>query len=277
MFAGQGFDGTGTLGLLNDLWKYSGGTWTWMGPSNSTKGQNNGVYGTLGTGATGNAPGGRQTAVLWADNAGNIWMFGGLGLDSVGTSNPGSLNGGLPNGTTPEGALLNDLWKFNISSGEWTWVSGGGTTGIANQVGVYGTQQTAASGDVPGSRWSAGGWADSSGNLWFFGGWGYASSLAQSTGFLDDVWEYLPGLNQWIWWKGSRNGIYATEQFGQPYYVPFVQNQPGARRGFGLWQPDSLQYVWVFGGQGYDKTSANGNGYVNDFWTYLGFPKYPNQ
>jgi len=280
MFGGQGFDGTGTLGLLNDLWKYSGGTWTWMGPANSNAGQKNGIYGQLGVAGAGNAPGGRQTAVLWADNAGSIWLFGGLGLDSVGTSGAGSL-GGLPNGTTPNGALLNDLWQFNIGTGQWTWMSGGGATGLANQVGVYGTQQTAAAGQFPGSRWSAGGWADSSGNIWFFGGWGYASSLAQSTGFLNDVWEYIPSLNQWIWWKGSsnvnQNGNYASELLGVgPYYVPFIQNQPGARRGFGLWQQDADGYVWVLGGQGYDKTSASGNGYVNDMWTYLPFPYYPN-
>jgi hypothetical protein len=73
------------------------------------------------------------------------------------------------------------------------------------------------------------------------GGWGYASSLAQSTGFLNDVWEYDQSLNQWI-----------------------------------FWQPDSLDYFWVFSGQGFDATTTK-NGYLNDMWTYLPFPKYPNQ
>jgi len=111
----------------------------------------------------------------------------------VGTRlNAGSLNGGLPNGTLANGALLNDLWKYNISSGLWTWVSGGN---LANQNGVYGTQQTAAASNIPGSRWSTAAWTDASGNLWFFGGWGYASSLAQSTGFLNDTWEYQPAAD----------------------------------------------------------------------------------
>ena len=51
---------------------------------------------------------------------------------------------------------------------------------------------------------------------------------------------------------------------------------PGGRRGMAFWPQDSLDYVWVFGGQGFDSTS-NTNGYLNDFWTYLGYPKYPNQ
>lgn len=285
MFGGQGFDSAGNLGLLNDLWKYNiaAQTWTWMGPTGSNVGQNNGVYGTLGAAGAANAagPGGRQTPVVWADNAGNIWVFGGLGLDSVGTRNPGTLNG-LSNGTvTAEGALLNDLWKFNIAAGTWTWVSGGGASGLANQNGIYGTQLTGASGNIPGSRWSGVGWSDSLGNLWLFGGWGYGSTLAQSTGFLNDVWEYVPGIGQWVWWKGSsnvnQNGSYKTPLDPNNYNVPFTNSTPGGRRGMAFApQQDSFDYIWIFGGQGFDSTSTTNN-YLNDFWTYLGYPKYPNQ
>ena len=81
---------------------------------------------------------------------GNIWLFGGLGLDSVGTRSAGSLSGGLPNGTsTTDGALLNDLWKFNTATRQWTWISGGAATGLANQTGVYGTAQVAAAHEFP--------------------------------------------------------------------------------------------------------------------------------
>ena len=275
MFGGQGYDSAGNVGLLNDLWMYKAGQWTWVGPANSSTSQNNGVYGPLGTPATGNYPGGRQTPVLWADNNGNLWLFGGLGLDSVGTQNPGTA-GTLPDGSTPEGALLNDLWQYNIGTQEWTWMSGGGATGLAEQIGVYGTQQVAAAGFYPGSRWGSSGWSDSNGNLWFFGGWGYASSLAQSTGFLDDIWEYHttgPNVGLWTWWKGSSNvneaGNYPTYLAVQ-YGVHFVNNQPGARRGVALWSQDSSENIFMFGGQGYDSIDANG--YIGDTWTYLPFP-----
>lgn len=278
MFGGQGYDSSGNVVLLNDLWKYSGGQWTWVGPAGSNVGQNNGTYGTLGTGSTSNFPGGRQTALLVADNSGNLWLFGGLGLDSIGTQNPGNI-GGLPPGTAPEGALLNDLWQYNITTQAWTWVSGGGATGLANQVGMYGTQQTPAAGFFPGSRWSSTGWIDSNGNIWVFGGWGYASSLAQSTGFLNDVWEFEPSTGLWTWWKGSSNvnqaGSYPT-QFPDPIGLPFVGNTPGARSGVAFWpqnpfQPTTMNgYVWGFGGQAFD---LNGNnGYLADTWTYLQFP-----
>jgi len=278
VFGGQGIDGNGTLGLLNDLWKYNiaANTWTWMGPTNSNVGQNNGVYGAQGTALAANAagPGGRQTALLWADNSGNVWLFGGLGLDSVGTSGAGSLSGGLPNGTTPNGALLNDLWKFNIASGQWTWVSGGAAAGLANQTGVYGTAQVVAATNVPGSRWSMAGFADASGNLWLFGGWGYASSLAQNTGYLNDVWEFQQTTQKWIWWKGSSDvnqaGSYPLE-FRVSLGIPFVENTPGSRRGVAFWQQqDPGEYFWVFGGEGYDVTGASG--YMNDTWNYLPFP-----
>jgi len=278
MFGGQGYDSTGNVVLLNDLWKYSGGSWTWVGPSVSNVGQQNGVYGTLGTGSTSNYPGGRQTALLVADNSGNLWLFGGLGLDSLGTQNPGNI-GGLPPGTAPEGALLNDLWQYNIATQQWTWVSGGGATGLANQVGMYGTQQTAAAGFFPGSRWSSSGWIDSNGNIWVFGGWGYASSLAQSTGFLNDVWEFEPTTGLWTWWKGSSNvnqaGNYPT-QFPDPLGLPFVGNTPGGRSGVAFWPQNPFQpatmngYVWGFGGQAFDQ--KGNNGYMADTWTYLQFP-----
>ena len=274
MFGGQGYDSNGKIGLLNDLWKYSGGVWTYIAaPSNSNVGQNNGVYGTLGVTGTGNYPGGRQTAVLWADNNGNLWLFGGLGLDSVGTQNPGDI-GNLPEGSTPQGALLNDLWEYNIVTQSWTWMSGGGATGLAEQIGVYGSQQVPAAGFYPGSRWGSPGWSDSNGNLWFFGGWGYASSLAQSTGFLDDIWNTIRLASTRGFGLGGRaqqrqrGGQYA-KYLPVQYGVPFVNFQPGARRGVALWQQDATDNVWMFGGQAFDSIGANG--YMGETWTYLPF------
>jgi len=105
------------------------------------------------------------------------------------------------------------------------------------------------------------------------GGRGYGSSLAQSTGFLNDVWEYQRSSGQWIWWKGSSDvnqpGNYPT-QFSPSYGIPFVNNTPGGRRGMAFWQPDSLDYFWVFGGEGFD--SASKPDCINDLWRYLPFP-----
>ncbi len=133
LFGGQGVDSAGTIGLLNDLWEYNpvANQWTWIGPSASNVANQNGSYGTQGTGSGTTAPGGRQAAVLWADTSGNIWLFGGFGLDSAGTGNAGP---------PPAGAILNDLWEFNITTKQWTWVSG---NNLANQTGTYGAEATA--------------------------------------------------------------------------------------------------------------------------------------
>ena len=137
LFGGQGVDSAGNTGLLSDLWKFSGGQWTWVAGSNLAN--VNGVYGTKGSGALANTPGGRQAGVLWVDPSGNVWLFGGFGLDSAGTGGPA-------------GAILNDLWEF--TGGQWVWVSG---NNLANQTGTYGTQatnnlSTGAAANVPGSR-----------------------------------------------------------------------------------------------------------------------------
>jgi len=241
-----------TIGILADLWKYNIATqqWTWVSGSNLAS--PDGVYGTKGTAAAANMPGGRQAGVLWVDSTGAVWLFGGFGFDSTGTG-------------SPQGAILNDLWKF--SGGQWTWVSG---DNLADQNGVYGTQTAAAAGNFPGSRWGAVGWTDASNNLWFYGGWGLGSVTTHPNGFLDDVWEYQNSSQQWIWWKGSsdvnQNGQYLTKG------IPYVKNVAGARRGASIWQPDQLHYVWIFGGEGYDASNGSAPGYLDDLWTYLPFP-----
>ncbi len=93
LFGGAGDDSAGNLGDLNDLWKYSGGQWTWMGGSNI--GNQKGVYGAQGTNAPGNVPGARVGFRVWSDATGNLWLFGGTGYDSTGTA-----------------GNLNDLWKY---------------------------------------------------------------------------------------------------------------------------------------------------------------------
>src|SRR5687768_15224660 len=91
--------------------------WTWMHGEDSPN--QYGVYGTQGVSGPLNTPGGRSGAVSWKDLNGNVWLFGGNGFGSM-----------VSNG------LLGDLWKYDVTTREWTWVNG---TGIANQPGLYGT------------------------------------------------------------------------------------------------------------------------------------------
>lgn len=274
LFGGYGVDGSGNYGYMNDLWESTpGGAWTFVGGSNLAN--QNGAYGTQGTAAASNIPGGRQEAVGWADANGNLWLFGGEGEDSVGTTN----------------GILNDLWVYNIANNQWTFVMGSNT---ANQTGVYGLQPfvgppntagaagtaglpTGSSGTFPGSRWGASGWVDAGGNFWLFGGWGLDSTATNGNGALNDMWVYTPNATAgqpgtWTWIKGSNtgsdNGVYGV--LTRPYLTHYVFT-PGGRSNSTQWV-DRYGQLWLFGGEGYDSTSTTGNGYLNDLWRYLPYP-----
>ncbi len=302
LFGGFGYDGSGTIGYLNDLWKYTpGGNWTWVSGGTTNAANQLGIYGTAGIPSASNVPGGRHEAAGWADTNGNLWLFSGEGEDSVGTAN----------------GILNDLWEYSIANNQWTYVMGAvqaspQAIGIANQTGLYepstvvGAVNTTSaantcglasglvnpnpdpsqplpqylcspvntSGFFPGSRWGASAWVDAGGNFWLFGGWGLDSTATNGNGALDDLWVYTPNATDgqpgtWAWVKGSntgsQNGIYGTLTRG--YYTHYTFT-PGGRSNATHWT-DSLGQFWLFGGEGYDATSTTGNGYLNDMWRYL--------
>jgi N-acetylneuraminic acid mutarotase len=241
LFGGAGYDSTGGIGDLNDLWQYSPSTGQWVWVSGGNEDNASGVYGTSGAASAGNVPGGRYSASSWIDLSGNLWLFGGYGYDSA---------GGV--------GRLNDLWQYTPSTRQWVWVSGGKAD---NASGVYGTLGTASAGNVPGARYSASSWIDSSGNLWLFGGFGYDSTGA--SGSLNDLWRYSPSSAQWTWVSGGNadnaSGVYGTQGSAA------ASNVPGARQAANSWI-DSSGNLWLFGGYGYDSTG--GAGYLNDLWQY---------
>jgi hypothetical protein len=220
LFGGEGWGST-MAGGLNDLWEYTptAKTWTWVSGSSTVSAT--GVYGTLGVAAASNTPGARSDSVSWTDTSGNLWLFG--------------------------GGMFNDLWEFNTTTKEWTWVSGSNS---ANAKGVYGTLNLASASNVPGARGSYGygasvSWTDTSGNLWLFGGWGYDSFGTQ--GYLNDLWEFNPTAKTWTWVGGS-NTAYASGVYGT-LGVAAASNVPGARSYAVSWTDNSGNF-WLFGGEG---------------------------
>jgi N-acetylneuraminic acid mutarotase len=221
---------------LNDLWKYSAGQWTWMSGSSSPN--QTGVFGTIGVADPTCVPGARQGGAAWIDKSGNLWLFGGIGLDSSGRSE-----------------YLNDLWEY--SAGEWTWKSG---SSLGAQPGVYGTQGQAAPANVPGARQPAASWVDSAGNFWLFGGSGV--DVNGRIDYLNDLWEYSGGL--WTWVSGSnvvdQPGSYGTQG------VAALTNVPGSRLEAVSWT-DASGNLWLFGGSpGPDGLF----GLFNDLWKFSG-------
>lgn len=234
LFGGYGLDASGTTsGYLNDLWQFDGSHWTWIGGGNSIN--QPGTYGTKGAANTANIPGARSRAVGWVDANGNLWLFGGYGLDASSSV------------TGP----LNDLWKFDGSN--WTWVAG---SNAINQSGTYGTQGTANVANIPGARSRATAWTDSSGAyLWLFGGTGKDAS--GTTGYLNDFWRFDIANNTWTWSAGSDT----VDQNGS-YSAPAM---PGGREGATGWI-DANGYLWLFGGYGLDRYGTTGS--LNDLWQY---------
>uniref|UniRef100_E6PYP9 Galactose oxidase n=1 Tax=mine drainage metagenome TaxID=410659 RepID=E6PYP9_9ZZZZ len=225
LYGGYGVASLSQVGHLSDMWEFSNGQWTWQSGSNtSTK---LAVYGTMGTASANNTPGGRDYAATWTDKSGNFWLFSGIGAP-------------------------NDLWKY--ANGQWTWM-GGSNTFFADTPthGVYGTMGQPSPGNMPGPRWGAATWTDSSGNLWMYGGEGYGAS---GPGALGDLWRYSNGM--WTWMAGS-DQTYPAPDYGQQG-VAAAANTPGWRSGAATWA-DSKGNLWLFGG-------AGNLGEQNDLWKY---------
>jgi hypothetical protein len=248
LFGGQGNTAT-SGGYLNDLWEFSpsagtpgAGTWTWV--SGTSARNQAGSYGTQGTSAAGNAPGGRTGASSWVDSLGNLWLFGGSGYDYAG--NPG---------------YLNDLWEFNPTAGTWTWVSGSNTS---NGNSSYGTVGIPSASNEPGARDVATSWVDASGNFWLFGGYGLDSTnVFANAGNLGDLWGFSPATGLWTWIDGSSAAGYAGN-YGAPG-MPAFSNAPSGRQASAPWV-DAAGNLWLLGGLGVD---SNGNpGDLNDLWKY---------
>jgi Galactose oxidase, central domain len=230
MFGGTEVDGTGTPGSLNDVWEFDPASqqWTFI----------TGTQGAAGQASVNGNPGGRLGSVVWTDGAGNVWMFGGLYVDQ---------NGGVP---------LNDLWKFNMTSGVWTQVAGG--PGV-----TYGQLNMFAAGNWPPARAEATTWTDANGKLWMFGG-----SADLSTTDYNDLWVFDPALGaqgEWAWWGGSNApndpGIYPSAPGTQS-----TGNIPAARYGSAAWT-DAHGRVWLFGGGAISATPGLSDA-LSDLWVY---------
>jgi N-acetylneuraminic acid mutarotase len=172
LFGGTGYGATSTTpDVLNDLWELDPVSTKWTYISGPEEPGARGVYGTMGVPAAGNVPGARGGGTVWTDTAGNVWLLGGYGYDSL---------------VADSESFLNDLWTYNPTTQQWTWVSGSNL--VNTSPGNYGTLGTPATTNQPGSRIFASGWTDTTGHLWLFGGEG--SDSVPTFGDLNDLWRF---------------------------------------------------------------------------------------
>ena len=246
LFGGLYQSASGYQSMNNDLWEFhpSSNEWTWVSGYYSS--YSAGVYGTEGVASVSNTPGAREWAVGWTDRSGNFWLFGGFQIAySYGAY-------------VQEG--MNDLWEFNPSTEEWTWVSGSNT---GNGSGVYGSEGVEATTNVPGAREQSVGWTDTSGNLFLFGG--VTSIAGGNYGYLSDLWKFDLSTGEWVWVSGvsSINGVgqYGTETRAA------ATNAPSARASAVSWT-DASGNLWLFGGGGVTSSFSVGSEQLNDLWVY---------
>lgn len=264
---------------LADFWKYSEGNWTWISGSKDTEPYSMGNYSIQGSSSPSNIPPGRYGPFSWIDSKDNLWMFGGEAV--------------ISNVRVSYG----DLWKYDGTY--WTWISGGINTPLF-QI----SQGFEACINQPGARANGGGWIDSEDNLYLYGGWnGFAIgglwkfngnkwslevenddfSPGSRYGFStwtdsNDTLYFFGGMNYfglqgdfWSWsgnWTlilaniGDVGGVYGEKG------VPNAANHPGSRAYASSWI-DSQDSLWLFGGNGFDESTAL-FGYLSDLWRYSG-------
>jgi gliding motility-associated-like protein len=205
--------------------------WTWMSGDNTINAS--GIYGTKGVPSVNNKPGARVGSFSWADNAGNFWLFG---------------------GHDKAFSYFNDLWKFNPTTGEWTWMKG---ENVPNSLGVYGAKGIASITNEPRSRSDGVAWTDTNSDFWIFGG-----------ANMNDVWKYDLATNVWTWMHGDNPGNNNSAIFGvygtKGVFSP--TNKPSGRDYLAGWT-DTNGKFWIFGGYGF-ASSYSTSIELNDLWTY---------
>jgi Kelch motif len=181
-----------------------------------------GSFGTLNVFSATNIPAARTGGSSWTDQSGNLWLFGGITGSSLATATS---------------STVNDLWRYSIAMGQWTWVGG---EQMAGGLGTHAAIGVASPSNQPSARSSAATWVDAMGNLWMYGGQGYDDSGAYNN--LADLWMYDPTSKLWIW-----EGEFAAG--------------PGPRESATTWI-DSAGTLWLLGGY------SAGNDVQQDLWSY---------
>jgi type IX secretion system substrate protein/galactose oxidase-like protein len=225
LFGGAGMALNGPHGGLNDLWEYNIATneWTWMSGPDTANGF--GHYGTLMISSPANNPPAKdETNGSWVDSIGNLWLFGGNFF----------------------GHPISDLWKYDVSINQWTWMNGPDSI---NQPPVYGIEGIPDSANHPGARFVYTKWKDSNGNFWLYGSG------------RNDLWRYNPATNEWTWMSGSNQvnsqGISGTQCIGNTMNIPSPRFENRT-----CWKLSCDNFV-IFGG-----SSNNYESFYNDIWNY---------
>eukprot|EP01122_Echinamoeba_exundans_P008555 TRINITY_DN2859_c0_g1_i1.p1 TRINITY_DN2859_c0_g1~~TRINITY_DN2859_c0_g1_i1.p1 ORF type:complete len:906 (+),score=81.47 TRINITY_DN2859_c0_g1_i1:110-2827(+) len=238
VFSGRGYGITNvSLGELNDMWKYNVVTrlWTFIGGNNVTSGS--GSYGTKGIEAPTNLPPPRVEAGSWYDDVNReFWVFAG----QVGTSPT---------------RFYNDLWRFKLSTLQWTWMGGANTT---NDFGSFGDRYNRSVSWLPRSRSAPATWMDTEQRLLYLFG-GYTSAIVHS----DELWTYNITDGTWGWITGTP-GVGDRPANGTRG-VPSTYGTPGGRHNPTSWMNAQRTEAFIYGGRATRNSETTG---LDDIWKF---------
>lgn len=217
--------------LYEALWKYNPyqNVWTWM--KGDTIPNQTPIWGTQGVPSPTNNPGSRNCPATWVDDTGNLWMYGGYTMGNLTRA---------------------DLWKYDITTNEWTWMSGVSGTSVPNSL-VFGIPSTTLNPRSVAETNCT--WTDNMNQLWMYGG-----VLQYWLDYYDDVLRYNISTNEWTWIRGGSISV-------QPVYgtqgVPDPANTPGSRLAYAKWQDSAGDFFFMNG-----STYYSGWNDQNDVWRY---------
>lgn len=229
---------------FSDLWKYdiAANEWTWMNGPNTSG--NAGNWGTMGVASTTNIPCGRRTYCHWKDPNGDLWFFGG----------------------NDETYSYNDLWKYNIASNEWTWMSG---TSNPGDLGSSGPLCTPSTGYYPSARYeNRAFWIRTCGTITEFMLYGGGDPIGFPNAY-GDLWNYDVTSGKWTMMNGT-TALNPVSSYGT-ITVSSPANYPGGRIGALSWK-DLNGNLWLYGGMESWGNSACGN----DMWRFVPDSTCPN-
>jgi hypothetical protein len=216
--------------MYNDLWQFNETSLEWVWISGDSTLNSKGIYN-----QTVSSPGARCEHQGFYDIESNsLFYFGGYGKDAAGGVN-----------------YLNDLWKFDTNTANWTFIRG---STIKDSPGMYGIVGFSNQSNDPSSRCSYHLWFQtSSRTAYLFGG------QMQESSFQDDFWRLDLESMSWTWLGGSSsekfgNGVYGTLGLFEP------QNYPPSRFRSIFWQEST--FLFLFAGEPAD------SGIASDLWVY---------
>lgn len=233
MYGGK--DNYRDFGTKCQLWKFDPaiGQWTYVSGSSDDTSPS---YGSKGVATLSNIPGARVGVSSWLGRKGQFYIYGGYCM--------------------LRHANYGDVWKFDTSLHQWTWVSGKQVVFDVKDAPVYGTSGVFAAGNTPGAASATKiGKPDSAGIV--------------SMDVAGELWNFSVELDQWAWISGDRTKITTPAMPPRNYGikgVPSISNNPGLRAGTANWT-DSSGNLWTYGGYLTDAIT-NKNTYLNDLWKY---------